>query len=110
MEPRLWRRSFGSSGLKNNLHINFIFKGEFQCLNTESGIFPVLTILCQKTPLKGAEIKVYSWPGDICFELAEDITEKEFPMNEQSLYDINDYLSAEYKKVKDNMTEAGVNG
>lgn len=54
----------------------------------------------------GENIKVYYWPEDICFELAEDITEKEFPMNEQSLYDINDYLSSEYKRVKDDMKES----
>ena len=49
----------------------------------------------------GEEIKVYCWYQDICFELAENITEKEFPMTEQSLYDINDYLNNEYKTAKD---------
>ena len=49
----------------------------------------------------GENITVRHWPGDICFELAENITEKEFPMNEQSLYDINEYLSTEYKRVTD---------
>lgn len=45
----------------------------------------------------GEELKVFYWLGDICFELAENKTEREFPLNEQSLYDINEYLTAEYK-------------
>ncbi|MCM1053956.1 MAG: hypothetical protein NC394_00395 [Bacteroides sp.] len=48
----------------------------------------------------GEELKVCYWLEDICFELAKDITEKEFPLNEQSLYDINEYLTAEYKAFK----------
>ena len=46
----------------------------------------------------GENITVRHWPNDLCFELAENVTEKEFPMNEQSLYDINGYLSAEYER------------
>lgn len=49
-------------------------------------------------------LKVLCWHEDVCFELAENITEKEFEFNEQSLYDINDYLSAEYKSVRDENT------
>lgn len=48
----------------------------------------------------GEELKVFYWTDDICYELAKNITEKEFPLNEQSLYDINEYLTAEYKSFK----------
>lgn len=47
----------------------------------------------------GENIIVRCWPDDVCFELAKNVTEKEFPMNEQSLYDINEYLTAEYKSM-----------
>ena len=41
--------------------------------------------------------KVMTWTGEKCFECAESTSEKRFEMNEQSLYDINDYLTDEYK-------------
>lgn len=41
--------------------------------------------------------KVLTWTGEKSFEYAEDISEKRFDMNEQSLYDINEYLTNEYK-------------
>ena len=40
---------------------------------------------------------VFTWTGEKCFEYAENIFEKHFEMNEQSLYDINEYLTNEYK-------------
>lgn len=47
----------------------------------------------------GEDIKVLCWKGDVCFELAENIKEKAFDMNEQSLYDINNYLTEEYRTI-----------
>ncbi len=44
------------------------------------------------------DIKVLSWRGNVCLELAEDIEEKHFELNEKSLYDINQYLSDEFKR------------
>lgn len=41
--------------------------------------------------------KVLTWTGEKCLECAEGITEKHFEMNEQSLYDINEYLTDVYK-------------
>lgn len=41
--------------------------------------------------------KVMTWIGEKCFEYAENISEKQFEMSEQSLYDINEYLTDEYK-------------
>lgn len=49
----------------------------------------------------GEKLKVYCWHEDVCFELAKDITEKEFEFSEQSLYDINEYLTAEHKSIRD---------
>ncbi len=45
----------------------------------------------------GEDIKVFYWFGDVCLECAENIQEKHFELNEQSLYDINEFLTAEYK-------------
>ena len=44
--------------------------------------------------------KVMIWTGEKCFEYAENISEKRFEMNEQSLYDINEYLTDEYKALE----------
>ena len=41
--------------------------------------------------------KVLTWTGEKCLEYAENISEKHFELNEQSLYDINEYLTDEYK-------------
>lgn len=41
-------------------------------------------------------IKVLHWSEDVCLELAKDVKEKEFELCEQSLYDINEYLTAEF--------------
>ena len=43
------------------------------------------------------ELKVLTWTGEKCFEYANNISEKRFDMNEQSLYDINEHLTNEYK-------------
>ena len=42
--------------------------------------------------------KVVTWTGGKCFECAENLSEKRFEMNEQSLYDINGYLTDKYKE------------
>ena len=42
--------------------------------------------------------KVMTWTGEKCLECAENISEKRFETNEQSLYDINEYLTALYKE------------
>lgn len=42
------------------------------------------------------EIKVICWTGDVCLEAAENVTEKNFELCERSLFDINEYLTAEY--------------
>lgn len=44
-------------------------------------------------------IKVLYWAEDVCLESAENVTEKEFELCEQSLYDINEYLTAQYNNV-----------
>ncbi len=49
---------------------------------------------------KDEGIKVYYWWGDVCFELAENVTEKDFELCEQSLFEINEYLSSEYKNTR----------
>ena len=41
--------------------------------------------------------KVLTWTGEKCLEYAENISEKHFELNERSLYDINEYLTDEYK-------------
>ena len=41
--------------------------------------------------------KVLTWTGEKCLEYVENISEKHFELNEQSLYDINEYLTDEYK-------------
>lgn len=41
-------------------------------------------------------IKVLHWTGNICLEAAENVTEKEFELCEQSLYDINEFLTDRY--------------
>lgn len=45
----------------------------------------------------GDGLRVLTWTGEKCVEYAENITEKHFEMNEQALYDINEYLTNEYK-------------
>ncbi len=47
------------------------------------------------------KLKVICWREDVCLEFAKDVTEKEFDFDEQSLYDINEYLSAEYKSLEE---------
>lgn len=44
--------------------------------------------------------KVMIWTGEKSFEYAENISEKRFELNEQSLYDINEYLTDEYKALE----------
>lgn len=68
----------------------------FQAKNTFKGSKGKLRFLIKPDET----IKVLSWVGDICFELAENIKEKEFEFSEQSLYDINNYLSSEYDEVR----------
>lgn len=43
------------------------------------------------------DIKVLYWFGNVCLECAENIEEKHFETSEQSLYDINEFLSSVYK-------------
>lgn len=44
-------------------------------------------------------IKVLYWAEDVCLEEAKNVTEKEFELCEQSLFDINEYLTAQYNNV-----------
>lgn len=41
-------------------------------------------------------IKVLYWAEDVCLEEAKNIVEKEFELCEQSLFDINRYLTEKY--------------
>ena len=45
----------------------------------------------------GEGFKVMAWTGEKCLEYAENISEKHFEFNEQSLYDINEYLTDKQK-------------
>lgn len=68
----------------------------FQSKNTLKGSKGKLRFLVEPTD----KLRVLCWGEDVCFELAENITEKEFDFSEQSLYDINDYLTSEYEAVR----------
>lgn len=44
-------------------------------------------------------IKASVWKGEKCLELSEIIAEKTFELCEQSLYEINEYLTAQYNSL-----------
>ncbi len=45
----------------------------------------------------GEDIKVLCWNEDVCLEKAENVTEKQFELVEDSLFKINEYLTQQYK-------------
>ncbi len=67
---------------------------------------------CTKNPVTGTVLRylvrpdkengsltAYAWQSDLCFERAESKTEKSFPMTEEGLEEIQNWLQEQYRAV-----------
>lgn len=45
------------------------------------------------------ELTAYAWNADLCFERAENKTEKSFPMTEEGLQEIQNWLQEQYRAI-----------